>query len=263
MVNHLFMSPTGGSFDVAAIRGYLDAQPDTFADPHDTEFYVVGGMPEAVQSLWEERKQDATRFPCAVLIEVTPEQVTLVQEFANQYNLRSALEFARWMWNRGHLILRDSHGRDVTENARVEGIDALYPNWLKCTPMPWADRLIKVGFFRELAHGDTSGASLEDSRANTPSPSEERVAGYLDVGHRYMTSSTLVNDWLADDPDIEIGPAHILTDGTHAWPADLSYYLRHYHVQLPRHFILHIQRNDYQIPPDVDVACLKLDPKGA
>lgn len=259
MVNNLFMSPTGGDFDVAAIRSYLDAQPDTFADPHGTDFYIVGGMPEAVQGLWEERKQDASRFPYAALIEVTPKQVTLVQEFANQYNLRSALEFARWMWSRGNLVVRDHYDRDVTKDARTEGIDALYPDWVKNVPIPWAGRLIKLGFFRELEHGDTSGASLGESRADTSSPDEDRVATYLDAGHLYMASPKMVEDWLADDPDVMIGPAHILTDGTYVWPADLPYYLRKYHVCLPKHFLMHLARNNFQIPANVDVGSLNLE----
>jgi hypothetical protein len=56
-----------------------------------------------------------------------------------------------------------------------------------------------------------------------------------------------------------IGPPHVLTDGAYAWPADLPYYLRNYHVQLPTHFVIHIQRNDFQIPAGVDVASLKLE----
>ena len=259
MVTNLFMSPTGADFDVTAIRSYLDAQPDTFADPHGTDFYIVGGMPEAVQGLWEERKQDATRFPYAVLVEVNPKQVTLVQEFANQYSLRSALEFARWMWSRGNLVVRDHYGRDVTEDARTEGIDALYPGWARNMPIPWAGRLIKVGFFRELDHGDTSGPSLEESRAETPSPNEERVAAYLDAGHLLSASSEVASDRLADDPDIEIGPPHIRTDGTYAWPADLPYYVRNYHVRLPKHFLIHAERNNFQVPAQVDVASLKLE----
>lgn len=259
MVTNLFLSPTRGEFDVAAIRSYLDAQPDTFADPHGTDFYIVGGMPEAVQGLWEERQQDSTRFPYAALIEVNPKQVTLVQESANQYNLRSALEFARWMWNRGNLVVCDHYGRDVTEKARTGGIDALYPDWVRNMPIPWAGRLIKVGFFRELDYGDTSGPSLEESRDDRPTPDEARVAAYLDAGRVLRPSSEIAKDWLADDQDVEIGPLHILTDGTYAWPAALPYYVRNYHVRLPKHFLLHMQCNDYQVPPDVDVAGLKLE----
>jgi hypothetical protein len=259
MVTNLFMSPTRGEFDVAAIRSYLDTQPDAFADPHGTDFYIIGGMPEAVQGLWEERKQDATRFPYAALIEVTPKQVTLVQEFANQYNLRSALEFSRWMWTRGNLVVRDYYGRDVTGDCLTEGIDALYPDWVKNAPIPWAGRLIKVGFFRELEHGDISEASLEESRASTFSHDEERLVAYLEHGILFIPSTEVAEDWLADDSDIVIGPPHVLTDGKYAWPADLPYYVRNYHVRLPKHFVMHVHRSGFQIPADVDVARLKLE----
>ena len=259
MVTNLFMSPTTGEFDVAAIRSYLDAQPDTFADPHGTGFYIIGGMPEAVQGLWEELKQDATRFPYAALVEVTPKQVTLVQEFANQYNLRSALEFARWMWSRGNVVVRDYYGRDVTEDCRTEGVDALYPDSVKNAPMPWAGRLIKVGFFRELEHGDISGPSLEESRTDLPNLDEHRVAAYLDAGHLYLASPKVAEDWLAEDPDVMIGPTHLLTDGTYVWPADLPYYVRKYHVRLPKPFLMHVANNNCQVPAHVDIAALKLE----
>jgi hypothetical protein len=259
MVTNLFMSRARGEFDVAAVRSYLDAQPDTFADPHGTDYYLCGGMPEAVEGLREERRQDGTRFPCAVLIEVTPEQVTLVQEFANQYNLRSALEFAKWMWNQGDLVVRDYYGRDVTGNCGTEGIDALYPDWVKNAPIPWAGRLIEVGFFRELDHGDISAPSLEESRADTPTADEDRIVAYLEKAHLLVPSANVAEDWLAEDPDAENGPPHILTDGTYAWPADLPYYVRNYQVRLPKHFLMHVQRSDFQIPVNVDVASLKLE----
>lgn len=258
MASNLFFRPIEGAFDVASIREYLDSQPDVVEDPHGTAYYLVCGIPEAVQNRWETRKGDPSRFPRACLIEVTPDQITLVQESADDDELRSALEFARWMWRHFSFTVHDYYGNDVTEQCR-EGIESLYPDWVRSMPIPWAGALLKIGFFRELDHGDISAPSLEESRADTSLPDEARIIAYLEAGHVLVASSDEAYDRLADDPDVVIGPPHILTDGTYAWPADLSYYLRNYHVRLLKHFILHVRRNNFQVPADVDITSLKLE----
>ncbi len=72
-------------------------------------------------------------------------------------------------------------------------------------------------------------------------------------------SSDVAKDWLAEDPEVVIGPPHVLTDGAYVWPADLPHYVRNYHVRLPNHFVIHMRRNDFQVPADVDVASWKLE----
>lgn len=259
MAWNLLFRPSDGAFDIAAIRSYLDAQPDIVADPHGTDYYIICGLPELVQSRWEARMEDSSRFPRACLVRLSPEQVTLLQESANSHELRSALAFAQWLWEHSDSRVLDSYGVDVTERCQADGVAALYPDAVRTLPVPWANKLIKVGFFRELDHGDIGAPSLSESRSDMPVPEEGRIATYLDAGHLYVASSDTTNDWFADDPDVEIGPPHILTDGTYAWPADLSYYLRNYHARLPRHFVLHIQRNNFQVPGNVDLESLKLE----
>ena len=259
MAWNLLFRPAEGAFDVAAIRDYLDAQPDIIADPHGTDYYIICGLPEVVQSRWEARMEDSSRFPRACLVRLSPEQVTLVQESANYHELRSALAFSKWLWERFEPRVFDNYGVDMTERCRDEGVEALYPDDVRNLPVPWVGKLIKVGFFRELDHGDIGDPSLSGSRSDTPAPEEDQVAAYLEAGRLYMESSGTANDWFADDPDVIIGPPHILTDGTYAWPADLFYYVRNYHVRLPKHFILHIRRNNFQVPANVDVASLKLE----
>lgn len=211
-----------------------------------------------VQDRWQTRHEDPARFPRCGLVQVTPHQITLVQESADDDELRSVLAFARWMWGHFSFTVHDSYDRDVTEQCRRDGIEALYPDWVRTMPAPRADELLRVGFFRELNHGDISEASLEESRASTALPNEEQLAAYLEKGILLIPSTEVAEDWLADDPDIMIGPPHILTDGKYAWPADLPYYVRNYHVTLPKHFVMHVQRSGFQIPADVDVARLKL-----
>jgi hypothetical protein len=259
MAWNLIFQPGDGAFDVAAIRDYLDGQPDIVADPHGTDYYMVSGRPDLVQTRWEGRMEDPSRFPRGGLIRVSPAQVTLLQESANYLELRSELQFAKWLCDHFKPRVLDNYGNDITEQCRNQGIESQYLDEVRNLASPWADKLIKVGFFRELDHGDVGGPSLEESRAEAPGPDEDRTVAYLESGHRLNFSSEVANDWLADDPDVEIGPPHILTDGTYAWPADLSYYVRNYHVRLPKHFVKHIKRNDFQVPANVDVASLTLE----
>lgn len=259
MPPNLFFRPVETAFDVAAIRHHLDGQPDAFADPHGTDYYIVCGAPEAVQFFWEKRFKDSTRFPYTCLVQVNAEQVIIEQEYADEQAMRSALALAKWLWDGFPCTVHDERRNDLTERVRSEGIASLYPEWVKNVPIPWADKLIKIGFFQELDHGDTNAPSLEESRASTPDVDEDRILTYLEKGHLFRSSTDVAEDWLAEDPDVVIGPPHILTDGKYAWPADLPYYVRNYHVRLPKHFLIHIQSNGYQIPADVDISGLKLE----
>jgi hypothetical protein len=258
MTRNLYLTPIEGEFDAVRIRERLEAQPDVFLDPNGTGTYVICGIPDAVPHLWRKRHEDPSRFPYACLLRVAPERVQVDQEMADAEELRSALEFMRWMWSNFTFAIREDGGADFTEECRVHGIEFLYPPDVRSMPLPWDGRLIKVGFFRELDHGESDGPSLEDFRAESPDPDDERIVRYLEAGHLYMTASELVMDVLSADPDVELGPPHILTDGTYAWPADLSHYVRNYHVRLPTHFVKHVQRNDFQIPTKLDVASLKI-----
>lgn len=259
MTRNLVFSPSRGSFDTGKIKEFLEAQPDVFADPHGTDAFILTGLPEAVWSKQEERLKDATSFPHAGLVFVAPDKVVVNQEMADAEELRSALTFVKWLSDNFELTVRDDYGPDLTDSLLKEGVESLYPEKVRSMPVPWAGRLIKLGFFRELDHGDSDGPSLAQSRAEKPDLDEDRVAAYLAAGHLYIESPGTANDWFADDPDVIIGPPHTLTDGTYAWPADLPYYIRNYHVRLPKPFIFHIRRNNFQVPANVDIATLKLE----
>ena len=118
---NLFLRPIEGAFDVVAIREYLDAQPDVVADPHGTAFFLICGCPESVQNRWKRRRDDPSRFPRACLVEVTPAQVTIVQDCVEDDELHSALEFAKWMWHRFRFTVHDYYARDVTDQCRRAG----------------------------------------------------------------------------------------------------------------------------------------------
>lgn len=259
MTRNLFLTPVEGEFDILRIREGLESQPDVFLDPHGTGTYVICGIPNTVPHLWRKRRQDPSRFPYACLVRVASDRVQVNQEMAGTEELRSTLELMRWMWSNFTFTVREDGGADFTEQCRVQGIESLYPPNVRSIRLPWEGRLIKLGFFRELDYGESDGFSLEDCRVETPDPDEERIVRYLESGHLYSAASGVVMDVLSDDPDVEIGPPHILTDGTYAWPADLPYYVRNYHVRLPKHCLKHIQRNDFQVPVNVAFRSLKLE----
>ena len=254
MTRNLYLTPTKSPFDVDTIRVRLDAQPDVFLDPLGTGTYLLCGIPEAVPARFAERVADPSRFPYLCLLRVAPKQVQVDQEYADTYGLRSAMEFMRWLWNDFEFTIREDGGADYTDLVRREGIEALYPPEVRTMPLPWEDRLIKIGFFRDLDHGDISDFALEDRTADAAAPDEERLANYLASGHLYRESTETARDMLADDPDdAPIGPAHLLTDGRYVWPADLAYYVRRYHVRLPPAFVIHVRKNDFRSPSQIDV----------
>ncbi len=119
-------------------------------------------------------------------------------------------------------------------------------------PLPWRDVLIKIGFFKELDHFDVNDFSLEEVVSDTPQADEEKLVSYLESGVRYRASEQLVEDVLGDG-SVEIGPAHLLTDGVYVWPADLPYYVRKYHARLLTSFSLHAKRNGWRVPTDVEI----------
>jgi hypothetical protein len=121
--------------------------------------------------------------------------------------------------------------------------------------------LQRTGFFREMPHGEPSDPSLVDAREPAPGPHEDRVAAYLEAGHVLTAASAPVHDVFALDQPI--GLPHHLTDGTFVWPADLTHYVRTYHVRLAGPFIEHMLAHGWTVPAEVDLATLRLPPRPA
>jgi hypothetical protein len=107
-------------------------------------------------------------------------------------------------------------------------------------------KLNKVGFFRELPHGDEDGPILREMVSSSPHQDEANVLNYLNLGEELITCLGLTSDVLY--PSSEMISPHILTDGVWAWPLDLEYYVRTYHVQLPEPFLRHMNKNQWKIP---------------
>jgi hypothetical protein len=123
-------------------------------------------------------------------------------------------------------------------------------------------KLKRIGFFRELRHGLSTGPSLRDSIRNGKQSSDAaRIAAYLQKGTVFIACPGVVKDVLKKEGGPVIGSPHIRTDGVWAWPSDLAYYVTHYNVALPREFVEHIEGNGWQPPPaeSIQLANLELE----
>lgn len=120
-------------------------------------------------------------------------------------------------------------------------------------------KLNRVGFFRELKHGDISGMSLKKAVRDAPLENEDRIIEYLNNGVTFCVTAGLVSDVLDESKGI-IRNLEILTDGIWAWPSDLAYYVKFYHIELDTNFIEHIKRNGWVMPnkKDIDLSIVEL-----
>src|SRR5262249_17046747 len=136
---------------------------------------------------------------------------------------------------------------DVTDEIRTGGVETQYSEPVRTAPLPWANELVELGFFRELAHGDPTGPSLTLASRPAASADDEAVARYLEAGHAYRGAGRVV-------PDAGVGPP-VPTAGVCGGRADLASRVRTAPVRLPRHFRIHASRNHWQVSA-VDFASL-------
>jgi len=127
MVHSVFLYPTNDGFDVDPVKRYLEAMPDVFLDPLGTPTYIVCGVPEAVEICRDARIEEPDRFPYSVLVIVKPDVINVVQEYGDEYELRSARDFVRWVIERQPCLVKDEYRFDWTEQVRREGVGVLYP----------------------------------------------------------------------------------------------------------------------------------------
>lgn len=110
-----------------------------------------------------------------------------------------------------------------------------------------------VGFFKELEHGNEDGGSLKESICNHSLENEVKLVEYLESGVVICVAPGLVWDVIDESKGV-IRNLEILTDGEWAWPSDLAYYVREYHVSLSEDFMEHVKRNEWTIANKVDIA---------
>ena len=107
--------------------------------------------------------------------------------------------------------------------------------------------LLKLGYFRELPHGDADGPSLREAIGTLHPDDKRRVTTYLDAGNVVATTAGAQTFDVLDAEHRRIGRLEILTDGIWAWPRDLSYYVRNYDVVLPVAFLTHAATSGWQM----------------
>ncbi len=116
------------------------------------------------------------------------------------------------------------------------------------------ERLQRVGFFRELRHGDPEGDSLAAARRAEAQPHQADVVRYLRACPVLIASPGPVRDVLQDDGDF-IGTPSVHTDGVWAWPGDLAAYVERYHLALPAPFLEHLIAQGFE-PGEPDLQTL-------
>jgi hypothetical protein len=109
-------------------------------------------------------------------------------------------------------------------------------------------KLRKVGFFRELEHGDHDGPSLTAAVRHERHPDQAKILDYLRKGEVLIVMPMVVGNVLHPESDKMVS-VPILTDGTWAWPNDLQLYVEMDNVSLPEEFIQHMRTNHWQRPP--------------
>ena len=119
-------------------------------------------------------------------------------------------------------------------------------------------KLNKVGFFQELPHGDTDGPILKDLIRKEANKQQNEIIQYLVSGVELITCLGVTSDILDPSSDVIISP-NIITDGTWAWPLDLSYYVKAYNIELPKEFTKHIENNNWEIPIITDEILFTLE----
>lgn len=105
--------------------------------------------------------------------------------------------------------------------------------------------------YRELAPDDVKSLefpSLKQFICATPQEHEEDIARYLEFAPNYCALGTVASDVLDPSAEALLFPGRN-TDGIYGWPSELGYYVRKYHLSLPKEFIEHMQASNW-LPPN-------------
>jgi hypothetical protein len=108
--------------------------------------------------------------------------------------------------------------------------------------------VLRVGFYIEL-NPDNPGifkGSIRDAVGDLPGDNEEDLIAYLENGIRLVDIMEAEPDVIAGDQYIS-GSSSVLTDGEWIWRADLTYYLRRYHLHLDEEFLNHARGRSYKV----------------
>lgn len=111
----------------------------------------------------------------------------------------------------------------------------------------------KIGFFKELLHGEITGQSLVELKntGNYEVGIKIKTLNYLKSGEILVMSPKVIYDYF--DPDKIIDTLYILTDGVWVWPSDFQYYFDIYNLTINEEFIHNAQSNNWEIPKNIDI----------
>lgn len=248
MSSNLYITPCSGSFDVARIRGWLDARPDAFEAKENV--YQIADSPIAADMLYADWLNNESSNGTYVRIE--PGEI-LVENEGGALSQRSGLEFVKWLASEYEVQFRSgwSGEQDITDAVRTRGVEQQYDEHVRSAELRWTNQLREIGFFHYLSYGNDTSVSTAQARRDVPVPDEDALVAYLESGHIYRALDTLATDDVGD----VLGPVELLTDGLYIWPSLLAKQVRQDHVRLPRHFMIHARSNGWRVPP-VDLASL-------
>lgn len=105
----------------------------------------------------------------------------------------------------------------------------------------------RVGYFRELGHGDPEGPSLREALGVGDESEAARIADYLEDGAGVAATTAPAVD-VVDPQHPVLGSVSIRTDGEWVWPSDLAHYVRRYAVALPHQFVETVRERGYRAP---------------
>lgn len=108
----------------------------------------------------------------------------------------------------------------------------------------------KVGYFKELKHGNREGESLYDAISSDPQEHESDIIKYLESGLVLVACGGVVDDIL-DSSQKAIASPSAITDGIWVWPDDLVYYVQRYHAKLNREFVSHMEKSGWIVNQDL------------
>ena len=109
--------------------------------------------------------------------------------------------------------------------------------------------------YRELSSESADSQnlpSLRDSISAHPQNHEAEIALYLENAPAYSGVGKIVGDVLDTACKAVLFPG-TRTDGLYAWPAELPYYVRKYHLRLPQDLIVHMASLDWQPPAERNI----------
>lgn len=113
-------------------------------------------------------------------------------------------------------------------------------------------KLKRQGYFKEMPCGKKSDPSILQFIREKGDIEEERICQYLKSGMVLVACGGVAKDIINPDNGIS-GVPNVMTDGIWVWPGDLAYYVKKYHLELDKAFIMTMKNNDWHVKELFDI----------